>query len=217
MIKRLKILALCTSPLLVGLACTAPTTSQQVPASTASAPANAASGSVRAKAPAPAVISSSQTSFAGDRQPANSVHAVLMTTNRKSKDVGSLQFVVDGDKVTIAGTLEGLPQGTRAIKILDSGDCDALGSRVADFNPTMAKHGPLDSSERHVGDLGNIVVAKTGQANFELTTDSLTVKAGAPSSVLGRIIVVTRNKDDGKSQPDGRAGKAIACGKIVQK
>jgi Cu-Zn family superoxide dismutase len=48
-----------------------------------------------------------------------------------------------------------------------------------------------------------------------MTTDSLTVAEG-PASVLNRSVVITARKDDGKTQPSGNAGPAIACG-VVKK
>lgn len=127
---------------------------------------------------------------------------------------GTLRFVSEGDSVRIEGSFSGLPKGTRALKILSTEDCDKVSRRSKDYNPTGAKHGPPSASERHVGDLGNIEVDANGKASFAMTTNSLTIEKDGPSSVLGRTVVITNNKDDGKSQPAGKAGRPIACGTI---
>ena len=237
--KRSSLLLLCSSPLFLALACSSSTPSQKSPSTAASAPAPVVTApvpepvyardepgpraplpgrteSVDAKAgqAASAGSSSQSATFAADSS-SSEVEAELKTMGKDAKEVGSLTFTSQQDTVTISGELQNLPSGTHGIKILESKSCDAIGRKTADFNPTGAKHGPLDSAERHVGDLGNIKVGKSGEAQFELTTDSLTVEPDGASSVLGRVVVVTQNKDDGKTQPGGRAGKPIACGKIT--
>lgn len=135
----------------------------------------------------------------------------------KSKTAGKLTFEVDGGKVKIAGTFTGLPPGEHGFLIRDDGDCDKQAKKAGkDFNPTNVKHGPPESGTRHAGDLGNLVADKEGNASFEMLTDSLTIADGA-DSVVGRAIVITAKKDDGKSQPSGNSGKAIGCGKIERR
>lgn len=233
MVKRPSLLLLCSSPILLAFACSSSTPSQRAPSTAASPPPVAtapvpepiyARDEPRAPAPieekvdsseaAPAGATSQSATFAADSS-SKQVEATLKTVGKSAKEVGSLQFAAENGSVTISGKMENLPAGTHGIKILESKSCDSIGGKVSDFNPTKAKHGPLDSAERHVGDLGNINVNKSGETTFELTTDSLTVAPDGASSVLGHVVVVTRNKDDGKSQPDGRAGKPIACGKIA--
>lgn len=236
MLKRPSLLLLCSSPILLAFACSSSTPAQKSPSSAATPPPVATApvpepvyASDEPQAPEPvadesesaeegygarAGSTSQSATFAADSS-SNEVEANLKTTGKASKEVGSLEFSPEKDSVTISGTLKNLPTGTHGIKILESKSCDSIGPKVSDFNPTGAKHGPLDSAERHVGDLGNITVDKSGEATFELTTDSLTVAPDGASTVLNHVIVVTKNKDDGKSQPDGRAGKPIACGKIA--
>jgi Cu-Zn family superoxide dismutase len=136
---------------------------------------------------------------------------------RTGDSVGTLTFKQRGKWVTLTGSFNGLPVGERGIQIKTNGSCNGRGAKQAgpDFNPTDSRHGPPSSGERHVGDFGNIKVAKDGTAEFEMTTDSLTVAEGPPS-VLNRSVVITARKDDGKTQPSGNAGPAIACG-VVKK
>lgn len=127
---------------------------------------------------------------------------------------GTVTFEQDGSKVMISGTFNGLPAGDHGFVIAEDGDCSKKVGKVgAHFNPTKVKHGPPESPTRHAGDLGNLTVDKTGNASFQMETDSLTVSDGA-DSVVGRAIVITAKKDTGKSE---NAGKAIACGTIERR
>src|SRR5690606_620866 len=141
------------------------------------APASGDADSADAKASQTASpgASSQSATFAADSA-SGEVQATLKTMGKDAKEVGSLTFASQGDAVTISGDMQNLPSGAHGIKILESTSCDSINNKTADFNPTGAKHGPLDSAERHVGDLGNISVDKSGEASFELTTDSLTVE-----------------------------------------
>jgi Cu-Zn family superoxide dismutase len=133
-----------------------------------------------------------------------------------SSTVGTVTFEQLGGNVSVIGHFAGLTPGLHGFYV-HSGDCG--GKRAANagphFNPSKMKHGPIGSPVRHVGDFGNLTVDKDGRATFEMTTDSLTVLPG-PDSVVGRAIVIHARKDDGKTQPSGSAGPAVACGVIAQ-
>jgi Cu-Zn family superoxide dismutase len=53
---------------------------------------------------------------------------------------------------------------------------------------------------------------QTGEITY--TVDYLTLEPGAPTSVLGRSIMVHEKADDMKTDPTGNAGNRIACGVI---
>lgn len=131
--------------------------------------------------------------------------------------VGTLHFEQQGNQLTISGDFTGLPKGQRGFHIHENGDCGGKNAKNAGghFNPTKAKHGPPESGTRHAGDFGNLMVDDSGNANFTMTTDSLTVTG--TDSVVGRSIVIMSKKDNGKSQPAGASGVAIACGVIEAK
>ena len=128
---------------------------------------------------------------------------------------GTVTFEQLGSKVFVVGHFTGLRPGMHGFYVHENGDCGGkLASNAgAHFNPSKLKHGPIGASVRHVGDFGNLMVDKDGNATFEMTTDSLTLPAG-PDSVVGRAIVIHARKDDGKTQPSGSAGPAVACGVI---
>lgn len=133
----------------------------------------------------------------------------------KDKDVGKVTFTQRGKWVTMSGTFENLPPGKHGIQLRTNGSCSKRAIRSGDhFNPTDSRHGPPSSAQRHVGDLGNIAVEEDGTGNFEMRTDSMTVKNGA-TSVVGRTVVITKNEDTGKGK-SGNAGPVIACGTITE-
>lgn len=131
-----------------------------------------------------------------------------------NKKVGRMTFDQSGRWVTMTADFHGLPAGKHGIQIRTNGSCSSKALKSSKhFNPTESRHGPPSSAERHVGDFGNLEVSRQGSAHFEMRTDSLTVGKGS-TSVVGRSVVITSQADDGRSQPDGNAGKPIACGVI---
>jgi superoxide dismutase, Cu-Zn family len=129
--------------------------------------------------------------------------------------VGVITFEQQGNQVTINANFTGLPPGAHGFHIHENGDCGGKAAKNAGghFNPTKAKHGPPESGNRHAGDFGNLTADDSGSAAFSMTTDSLTVTEGA-DSVVGKAIIIHAKKDNGKTQPSGGAGDAIACGVI---
>lgn len=96
-----------------------------------------------------------------------------------------------------------------------SDDCKKCGSH---YNPTLQFHGDV-SGERHLGDLGNIVIDENGTSNFVIYITSFPF----PNDILlhkfiGRSVVLHDKEDDlGKgntleSVKTGDSGKRIACG-----
>jgi Cu-Zn family superoxide dismutase len=74
--------------------------------------------------------------------------------------IGSVEFVDDGSgQVRMSGKLAGLqPEGNHGFHVHELGalfdNCMAAGPH---FNPQGKQHGGPSDSERHVGDLGNVV------------------------------------------------------------
>lgn len=76
------------------------------------------------------------------------------------------------------------------------------------FNPQGKKHGLPPSKDRHVGDMGNLVVQEDGVAQFfEANFDLITLHGD--HSVIGRAVVVHEEEDDGTGDT-GNAGNKIA-------
>ena len=68
---------------------------------------------------------------------------------------------------------------------------------------------------RPLKDRSNLAVVKTLTyamfAMFAMTTDSVTIEADRPDSVLNRAIVIHSNKDD----KAGNGGAPLACGVLA--
>ena len=89
----------------------------------------------------------------------------------------------------------------------------------AHFNPFQKNHGCPGAKERHVGDLGNLVTNKKGQAKYYIMDNVIKLR-GTKSNIIGRGLIIHADKDDcGEgTSPDslktGNSGKRIACAVI---
>ncbi|SPQ95760.1 Superoxide dismutase copper/zinc binding domain-containing protein [Plasmodiophora brassicae] len=124
-----------------------------------------------------------------------------------------------GGPTKIAGTIKGLDAGKHGFHIHEFGDlsqgCSSTGGH---FNPMKMAHGAPTASERHFGDLGNIVANEDGVATVSIT-DSMVTLIG-DNSVIGRAFIIHEIADDlGKtshqlSKTTGNAGGRVAGGVI---
>ncbi|KAG5853253.1 hypothetical protein ANANG_G00071130 [Anguilla anguilla] len=132
---------------------------------------------------------------------------------------GVVRFVqVTGDCCLIDGTLDGLEPGSHGLHVHELGDltndCLSCGDH---YNPYGRQHGAPQDSERHVGDLGNIVAESNGRASFRLEDSQLKVW-----DIIGRSLVVDSREDDlGRgghplSKQTGNSGERLACGIIAR-
>ena len=111
--------------------------------------------------------------------------------------------------------LRGLPVGVHGFHVHEKGDLSRECASTCDhYNPTRALHGGPLGSDRHRGDLGNIVVDPNGTCTTQVVAD-VTV-----DEIVGRAIVVHADPDDlgladtDESRKTGSAGARIACGVI---
>jgi Cu-Zn family superoxide dismutase len=146
------------------------------------------------------------------------VNAVCVLKAKKIDGVIYLEELPN-NKTHIYGKVTGLKPGSHGIHIHEAGDLtDGCTSACAHYNPFGKEHGGPNNSDRHVGDLGNIVADKNGVGVFDLV-DSL-VKLSGKYSVIGRSIIVHKDEDDlGKggfpdSKTTGHAGERLVCGVI---
>jgi Cu-Zn family superoxide dismutase len=143
--------------------------------------------------------------------PISKAVAILLPT-KGSKVQGRVTFTEAGSTTHVHAEISGLTPGDHGFHIHEFGvwseDGMASGSH---YNPTMEKHGSLDSPRRHVGDLGNIRANDNGRAALDLDDVSLTFHG--PTSIIGRGLVVHERADD-FSQPVGNAGGRLAVGVI---
>ncbi|KAI4325559.1 hypothetical protein MLD38_030944 [Melastoma candidum] len=147
------------------------------------------------------------------------VKAVALITGG-SNIRGSLNFIQLPDGATrVQGTITGLSPGRHGFHIHALGDttngCNSTGPH---FNPFKKDHGSPMDSERHAGDLGNIIAGSDGVAKFSIEDNQIPLTG--KHSILGRAVVVHADPDDlGKgghelSKTTGNAGARIGCGII---
>lgn len=92
---------------------------------------------------------------------------------------------------------------------------DSCSDAGAHFNPFNKTHGAPSDDERHVGDLGNVLVSSNGSVETTIT-DHLVTLFG-PLTVIGRSFVVHEDEDDlGRgdyedSSTTGHAGARLGC------
>lgn len=117
----------------------------------------------------------------------------------------------------ILGDISGLePNRTYAIHIHEFGNCENPEAPGGHFDPSESgTHGApgLSLGLSHAGDLPNITAGPAGIARVDFITNALGLR-DSPFSVIGRSIVLHEFPDDFTTQPDGGAGRALACGVI---
>jgi len=131
-----------------------------------------------------------------------------------SETSGMVKFTQTPEGIKIVAEVNGLTPGKHGFHIHEFGDCSRLDGKSAGghFNPWDKIHSAPNRSERHVGDLGNLVAGEDGNAHYEWT-DSYISFTGL-NSIIGRAIIVHAGEDDLTSQPTGNAGARLACGVI---
>ena len=111
----------------------------------------------------------------------DNAHAVaVLVPDPKQKVEGVVRFTQDGNTLHVDYEIENLfPDGEHGFHVHEYGDLtDGCESACAHFNPDGETHGGLDSSTRHLGDLGNIT-SKNGISKGRISTDTLSLKMGA--------------------------------------
>jgi Cu-Zn family superoxide dismutase len=145
--------------------------------------------------------------------------AAAVTTARRAKvnvqgsKIRGVVFINPvGAGIKVQGVLRGFGKRvTHGIAITAARDCAAA---TAHFNPKNDSHGgPVDTSS-HLGDLGNISSGSDGEALLSILRPGARLDTGT-SGVIGRALVIYEALDDLKTQPDGEAGKPVACGIIT--
>ena len=162
--------------------------------------------------PAPsAVATPPPTSFLGAGPTAAS--AELNPTQGNSVR-GKVSFVKVSNGIRVVADVTGLTPGKHGFHIHEKGDCSAPDGNSAGghFNPYSMPHAALHADQRHVGDFGNIVADKSGNAHADFI--DVRISFDGLASILGRGVIVHANPDDLVTQPTGNAGARVACGAI---
>ncbi|XP_039432684.2 uncharacterized protein LOC120415308 isoform X1 [Culex pipiens pallens] len=133
---------------------------------------------------------------------------------------GTIYFEQNGGTaVTVTGCVEGLPPGKHGLHIHEFGDFSrGWHSTGPHYNPYGRDHGGPEDTNRHAGDLGNLVVRPCGMAKIQMVDHQITLVG--EHSILGRTLSITEFEDDlGKgghdySKTTGNSGNKIACAMI---
>ncbi len=134
------------------------------------------------------------------------------------EEVDSARFEEVAGEVKISLDLYGLSPGLHGIHIHSVGRCQRpdFESSGGHFNPDGKKHGLKNPEGPHGGDLPNVLIGSEGTARVEMTNPFVTLGKGKNSLFhrRGTSLVIHAYPDDEKTDPDGGAGPAIACGII---
>lgn len=130
-------------------------------------------------------------------------------------DAGSVTLRATPYGTLVHAGLTGLPSGTHAFHVHETGTCEApsFESAGGHFNPTGMEHGFLDDDGVHAGDMPNIHVPDSGDLEIEVFNAAVQLD-DALFDDDGASIVIHQGADDYETNPAGAAGPRIACGVI---
>jgi superoxide dismutase, Cu-Zn family len=129
------------------------------------------------------------------------------------KKVGEALLEQRDGEMEITATFSGLSPGVHAFHIHEVGKCDPpFDSAGGHFNPTGKQHGKDNPTGPHAGDLPNLDVPQSGGTKVEITINNVSLASLLDAN--GAALVVHEGADDYTSDPDGKAGKRVACGVI---
>jgi Cu-Zn family superoxide dismutase len=144
--------------------------------------------------------------------------AVAVVEARSGSSVaGRVEFTEKRGQVRAHVELAGLaPNSEHGFHVHEKGDCSApdAASAGGHFNPGGTAHGRAGVAPHHAGDLPSLTADARGNVRADLVLEGVTLAAG-PTSIVGRSVVVHRDRDDFTSQPAGNSGPRIACGVIA--
>jgi len=128
---------------------------------------------------------------------------------------GQVSLAPAGSGVHVVVTVASVSPGVHGIHFHETGDCSAADGTSAKghYNPQHFEHGLPEQRQRHLGDLGNIVVAANGEGRLEFDLVGATLEPNAPNGLRGRALILHEKADDG-SQPTGNSGARIGCAAI---
>lgn len=114
-----------------------------------------------------------------------------------------------------------LPSGEHGFHIHKSADMRKGPASCGEhYNPFNKTHGDLISKERHLGDLGNIIVDSKGKCNSQIDVEYLPLKSDNHIQIIGRSMIIHADMDDKglggfpDSKSNGHSGARLFYGII---
>ena len=160
---------------------------------------------------------------AGGPPPRNPAQSFDPAADARGEFVDSLQNLVgraslrdSAGGVRILALVQGLGSGAHAMHVHERGLCSApFTSAGGHYNPTSKTHGLRSATGSHLGDLPDLPAADSGGVvRYVRVVPGLSV-----ASILdadGAALVIHERADDGSTDPDGNAGRRIACALLVR-
>lgn len=132
--------------------------------------------------------------------------------------VGTATLTEQTDGVNVKLELEGLTNGFHGVHVHEYPKCDGPDFKSAGnhFNPEGKLHGLMHPEGAHIGDMPNIEADEDGKVEAEIMIVDATMLEGKKSLLKenGTSLIITKEVDDGVSQPGGDSGERIICGEI---
>ncbi|XDA98817.1 superoxide dismutase family protein [Sulfitobacter sp. LCG007] len=145
----------------------------------------------------------------------SALHASEASSSITGQDGTDFGMVTAADTasgmVLVTLDLQGLPEGTHAIHIHETGDCSGDFSGAGGHLAGGAAHGVMDADGPHPGDMPNLVVGPDGAWKGEVFLAELSVE-DMMMDADGSALIIHEGADDYTSQPSGSAGDRLACG-----
>lgn len=147
-------------------------------------------------------------------QPEEQLASALMHAS-SGQFTGAATLVGKGDKLALAIAVANLPPGVHAVHLHMVGSCVApdFASAGGHLNPDGHEHGRLNPKGKHLGDLPNLIVGRSGSGKLVAELEgSRREDEAAIFDGDGTAIVIHAEPDDYRTDPTGNAGGRIACG-----
>lgn len=145
----------------------------------------------------------------------------LFDKNNIQKGIATFEDYLGKVKIIVFISKNTLKPGLRGFHVHESGDtskgCESMGSH---FNPHNKNHGGIKSKDRHVGDLGNILIDHNGGCKVIIIDDQISLKKNHINNILNRGLIIHDEEDDlglgghELSLTTGNSGKRALCGVI---
>lgn len=131
---------------------------------------------------------------------------------------GTVRLTALDHGVRLEGEVKGLKPGQEhGFHIHEKGDCsNNANASGGHFNPGGGTHGMFGSPGSHAGELPSLVADAQGNARFRVDIHTISLTDGAANNVVGRALVVHRDRDDYTTQPAGNSGPRVSCAVITR-